>query len=134
MGKVKKVDHIAIVVEDIEVALSFWRDALGLELERVEQVPEQAAQVAFLPLGGCEIELVRPITEDSGLVRYLQKRGPGMHHVCFQVDDIRATLQDLKSKSIRLINEEPLVLEGGKKIAFIHPENTGGVLVELYEL
>jgi methylmalonyl-CoA/ethylmalonyl-CoA epimerase len=90
--------------------------------------------VAFLPLGGCEIELVRPITEDSGLVRYLQKRGPGMHHVCFQVDDIRATLQDLKSKSIRLINEEPLVLEGGKKIAFIHPENTGGVLVELYEL
>jgi methylmalonyl-CoA/ethylmalonyl-CoA epimerase len=134
MGKVKKVDHIAIVVEDIEAALGFWRDALGLELERVEEVPEQAAQVAFLPVGDSEIELVKPTTADSGVARFLQKRGPGMHHVCFQVEDIRATLQELKSKSIRLINEEPMVLAGGKKIAFIHPENTGGVLVELYEL
>jgi len=134
MPKIKRIDHIAIVVEDIESALGFWRDALGLELDHVEDIPEQKSIVAFLPTGGSEIELVKPTTEDSGVARYLQKRGPGMHHICFEVDDIEATLAHLEGKGVRLINETPITSVDGKKLAFIHPESTHGVLVELYQL
>jgi methylmalonyl-CoA/ethylmalonyl-CoA epimerase len=131
---IKRVDHIAIVVEDIDEALKFWRDALGLKLLQVEEVSEQESIVAFLPVGGSEIELVKPTSQESGVARYLQKRGPGMHHICFEVDDIQATLESLKQKGVRLINEEPMRGSGGKKIAFIHPEGSHGVLVELYQL
>ena len=134
MPAIKRVEHIAIVVEDIEEALKFWRDALGLELLQVEEVPEQESVVAFLPVGDGEIELVKPTTEESGIARYLHKRGPGIHHICFEVDDIQATLDNLKQKGVRLINEETMTGSGGKKMAFIHPESTHGVLVELYEL
>jgi methylmalonyl-CoA/ethylmalonyl-CoA epimerase len=134
MPKIKKIDHIAIVVEDIEAALGFWRDTLGLELDHIEDVPEQQSLVAFLPSGGSEVELIKPTTDDSGVARYLQKRGPGMHHICFEVDDIHATLAFMKEKGVRLINETPMTVSGGKKIAFVHPQSTNGVLVELYEL
>ncbi len=134
MGKIKRINHVAIVVEDIEDTLHFWRDALGLELAHVEDVPDQEAMVAFFPVGEAEVELVRPTTEDSGISRYLKKRGPGVHHICFEVDDIDSCLEQLKSKEIRLINEEAVVGTGGKRIAFIHPESTHGVLIELYEL
>ncbi len=131
---IKRIDHIAIVVEDIEKALGFWRDALGLDLTHVEDVPEQQAAVAFLPTGEGEVELVKPTAETSGVARYLARRGPGLHHICFEVDDIRATLAALRAKGVRLINETPTIGTGGKKIAFVHPESTHGVLVELYEL
>ncbi len=134
MTHIKRVDHIAIVVEDIEAALGFWRDALGLELQHIEEVTEQKSVVAFLPIGESEVELVKPTTSDSGVARYLEKRGPGMHHICFEVDDIHAALDQLKGKGVRLINETPLNGSGGKRMAFIHPESTDGVLVELYEL
>lgn len=134
MPKIKRIDHIAIVVEDIEAALGFWRDTLGLELAHIEDVAEQKSIVAFLPTGGSEVELVKPTTDDSGVARYLQKRGPGMHHICFEVEDIEAALAQMKEKGVRLINETPLIGSGGKKIAFVHPESTHGVLVELYEL
>ena len=134
MSTIKKVDHIAIIVEDIDEALLFWRDALGLELHRVEEVPDQESVIAFLPVGEGDIELVKPTTEDSGVARYLKKRGPGIHHICLEVDDIQATLARLRSRDVRLINETPVIGAGGKKIAFIHPESTHGVLVELYEL
>ena len=133
MPKIKRIDHIAIVVEDIESTLGFWREALGLELEHVEDVPEQKSMVAFLPIGESEIELVKPTTDDSGVARYLQKRGPGMHHICFEVDDIEGILAQLRGKGVRLINETPIAGSDGKKLAFIHPESTHGVLVELYE-
>jgi len=133
MPKIKRIDHIAIVVADIDAALGFWREALGLELDHVEDVPEQKSIVAFLPTGGSEVELVKPTTDDSGVARYLQKRGPGMHHICFEVDDIEAILAVLKGKGVRLINETPITSADGKKLAFIHPESTYGVLVELYE-
>ena len=133
MPKIKKIDHIAIVVEDIEDALEFWHDALGLELSHVEDVPNQESVVAFLPAKESEVELVKPTSDNSGVARYLKKRGPGMHHICFVVDDIAHTLARLKEKGIQLINEEPTIGAGGKKIAFIHPKSTGGVLVELYE-
>ena len=130
---VKKIDHIAIVVPDIDGALAFWRDALGLELSHQEEVPEQESLIAFLPAGESEVELVEPTTDTSGIARYVAKRGPGMHHICFEVDDIEATLARLKEQGVQLINEEPTIGAGGKRIAFIHPKSTGGVLVELYE-
>jgi len=131
---IKKISHIAVVVPKLEEAMKFWVDALGLTLDYVEHVEDQGVDVAFLPSGESDIELLRPVDETSGVARYLQKHGPGMHHICFEVDDIEATLARLKSFDIPLINEEPTYGTGGKKIAFVHPKGTGGVLVELYEL
>jgi methylmalonyl-CoA/ethylmalonyl-CoA epimerase len=131
---IKRIDHIAIVVGDIESALGFWRDTLGLELDHLAEVPEQQAAVAFLPAGSSQVELVRPTTETSGVARFLARRGPGIHHICFEVDDIVATLAALKARGVRLIDETPQKFAGGKQLAFIHPESTNGVLVELYEL
>jgi methylmalonyl-CoA/ethylmalonyl-CoA epimerase len=131
---VKRIDHIAVVVDDIEGALNFWRDGLGLEMTHLEEVKEQESIVAFLPTGGSEVELVKPTTDTSGVAKYLAKRGPGMHHICVEVDDIHATLVQLKAKGIKLINETPTIGAGGKQIAFVHPSSTSGVLVELYQM
>ena len=134
MTKVLRVDHVALLVEDIDQTLAFWRDALGMKLSHIDDNPAEQSRVAFLPLGDSEIELVQPTTTDSGLARYLEKRGPGMHHVCLEVDDIEAMLARLKEKGVRLINETPASNADGKKYAFIHPKSAYGVLVELYEL
>ena len=134
MPKVKQINHVAVVVDDMEEALSFWRDALGIELHELRDVTAEKSQVAFLPLSGSEVELVQPTTNDSGIAKYLAKRGPGMHHICLEVDDIEGMMTQLKSKGIRLINEEPRTASYGKKYAFIHPESTSGVLVELYQI
>jgi len=134
MSKVKAINHIAVVVDDMEKSLTFWRDALGMELHELRDVPAEKSQVAFLPLAGSEIELVKPTSDDSGIAKYLAKRGPGMHHLCVEVDDIDGMLTQLKSKGIRLINEEPRIAADGKKYAFVHPESTSGVLVELYQI
>lgn len=134
MPKVKQINHVAVVVDDMKKALGFWRDALGMELYELRDVPAEKSQVAFLPLPGSEVELVRPTSDDSGIARYLSKRGPGMHHLCLEVDDIEAMMAQLKARGVRLINEEPRQTADGKKYAFIHPESTGGVLVELYQL
>ncbi|HJW82684.1 MAG TPA: methylmalonyl-CoA epimerase [Anaerolineae bacterium] len=131
---IKRIDHIAIVVADLDAALNFWQDALGLDLSHVEEVKDQESRVAFLPSGQSEVELVEPINDSSGVARYLAKRGPGMHHICFEVDDIRETLAKLKLRGVQLINQEPTIGTGGKQIAFIHPKSTFGVLVELYEV
>jgi methylmalonyl-CoA/ethylmalonyl-CoA epimerase len=133
MSQIKKINHVAIVVRDIEESLKFWESALGLELHHVEDVPSQASKVAFIPVGDSEIELVQPTTEDSGMAAYLEKRGEGMHHLCIEVDDIEAKMQELKDAGVRLINEAPQVLPG-RKMAFIHPKSASGVLVELYEI
>ena len=134
MPHVKQINHIAVVVEDVEKALSFWRDALGMDLHDVRDVPAEKSKVAFLPLPGSEVELVQPTSDDSGIAKYLAKRGPGMHHICLEVDDIEGMLTQLRSKGVRLINEEPRTGADGKKYAFIHPESTSGVLVELYQI
>ncbi|GAB4429738.1 MAG: methylmalonyl-CoA epimerase [Anaerolineales bacterium] len=134
MPKIKKINHVAVVVDDMEKALSFWRDALGMDLHELRDVPAEKSQVAFMPLEGSEIELVVPTTDDSGIARYLSKRGPGMHHICLEVDDIEGMLTQLKTKNVRLINEAPRTAADGKKYAFIHPESTSGVLVELYQI
>ena len=134
MPKVKAIHHVAVVIEDMEKALAFLRDSLGMELHELRDVPAEKSQVAFMPLDGAEVELVMPTTNDSGIAKYLAKRGAGMHHICLQVDDIVGMMSQLKSKDIRLINEEPRKAEDGKQYAFIHPESTGGVLVELYQI
>jgi len=134
VAKITKINHIAILVNDLESPLNFWRDALGLELTQVEEVPGEQARIAFLPTGDSEIELVQPTTDDSGLARYLEKRGPGMHHICLEVDDIDGMLAQLKEKGIQLINEEAKVGSDGRRYAFIHPKSASGVMVELYEL
>ena len=134
MPKIKAINHVAVVVDNMEKSLAFWRDALGIELHELRDVPAEKSQVAFLPLAGAEVELVMPTTDDSGIARYLAKRGPGMHHLCLEVDDIVGMLAQLKAKGTRLINEEPRTAADGRKYAFVHPESTGGVLVELYQL
>jgi methylmalonyl-CoA/ethylmalonyl-CoA epimerase len=134
MPKVKQINHVAVVVDDMEKALGFWRDALGMELHALRDVPAEKSKVAFLPLPGSELELVHPTSEDSGIARFLAKRGPGMHHLCLEVDDIEAMMAQLKARGVRLINEEPRQTSDGKKYAFIHPESAGGVLVELYQI
>lgn len=134
MPVVKKINHIAILVDDLDATINFWRDALGLELTHTEDVPGEQAIIAFLPTGDSEIELVQPTTLDSGLARYLSKRGPGMHHICLEVDDIVGMLAQLKAKGIQLINDEPKVGTDGRKYAFVHPKSAHGVMVELYEL
>ena len=131
---VKRIDHVAIVVDNIDNALSFWRDALGLDMTHLEEVKEQESIVAFLPAAQSEVELVKPTTETSGVAKYLAKRGPGMHHICFEVDDIEETLAQMKARGVKLINETPTIGAGGKKIAFVHPSSTNGVLVELYQM
>jgi methylmalonyl-CoA/ethylmalonyl-CoA epimerase len=133
MARVKRIDHIAVLVEDMEASLSFWQDALGMDLSHTQDVPAEMAKVAFLPTGGSEVELVTPTTSDSGLARQLEKRGPGMHHICLEVDDIEGMLEQLKGKGVLLINKEPKIGIGGRKYAFIHPKSAFGVMVELYE-
>jgi len=133
MAEIKKLNHIAVVVNDITEALAFWEGALGIKLDHVEDVPSQKVKVAFLPVGDSEIELVQPSSGGTGTAKFLKAHGPGMHHLCFEVDNIDEMLADLKVKNIRLINETPFVFEG-RKMAFIHPESTGGVLVELYQI
>ena len=126
------INHIAVVVENIDVSLAFWRDALGLPGGKVTDVPSEQVKIAFLEAGESHIELVQPTTEDSGIAKYLAKKGAGMHHVCFEVDNIDAALAHMKAQGIELINDTPKERDG-RRYAFIHPKSTGGVLVELYE-
>jgi len=128
------INHIAIVVEDLEEALMFWRDRLGLALDDIEIVSSQGVKIAFLPVGESEVELVQPLDDDSGVAKFLRKKGPGMHHLCFEVEDIQEKLRDLESQGVRLIDQEPHVMDDGRKLAFLHPKSASGVLIELYEL
>jgi len=134
MSNLTRLNHVAVLVPDLDDALSFWQDKLGLSLDHVETVSSMEVKIAFLPLGESEIELVQPMTKTSGLAKFLEKRGPGLHHICIEVDDIAAKLDQLRADEVRLIDEEPVRMDDGRQLAFIHPKSTGGVLVELYEL
>ena len=134
MTNLKRLDHVAVLVEDLDQSLTFWQDQLGLNLDQVETISSMEVKIAFLPLGESEIELIQPTTEDSGLAKFLEKRGPGLHHICIEVENISAKLQELLEKGVQLIDQEPVLMDDGRQLAFIHPKSTGGVLVELYEL
>lgn len=127
-----KIDHLAIAVASIEEALPIYR-ALGLTETHREEVPSQQVVTAFLPVGDSQIELLEPTGAGSPVARFLARRGPGIHHVCFAVDDLPAALRDLQAQGFRLVNSEPVPGAGGKNVAFLHPESGGGVLIELAE-
>lgn len=131
--KPTNVDHIGIAVRSIEEALSFWQSALGVACTGVEEVSEQKVKTAFLPLGGTEIELLEPTSEESPVAKFMEKKGEGIHHLAVRVKNIEDTLADLKKKGIRLIDETPRYGAGGARIAFVHPKSAGGVLLELSE-
>jgi len=128
-----KIDHIGIATRGIEESLGFWRDALGLEVKHMETVEEQGVRVAMLPVGEPRVELLEPTGPDTPVAKFLEKRGPGIHHVAVRVADIRAALARLKSQGARLIDEEPRVGAGGCLVAFVHPAASGGVLLELVQ-
>ncbi|HKR02521.1 MAG TPA: methylmalonyl-CoA epimerase [Pyrinomonadaceae bacterium] len=128
-----KIEHIGIATREIDEALKFWRDALGLEVTHTEVVEEQGVRVAMLPLGEPRIELLEPTGSDSPVAKFLEKRGAGIHHIAVRVNDIRATLKRLKEGGARLIDETPRVGAGNCLVAFIHPSSANGVLLELVE-
>ena len=128
------IDHIGIAVGELGESLAFFRDALGLELEQPEDVPSQRVRAHFLQAGEAAIELVEPTSEDSPIAKFIAKRGAGIHHVAFRVDDIVAALAELKAKGVRLIDESPRPGAHNSLVAFIHPASTHGVLVELKQV
>lgn len=129
--KISKVDHIGIAVKDLEEALKLYRDILQLEVTGVEEVPDQKVKVAFIPVGESKVELLEPTTDDSPVAKFIAKRGEGIHHITFRVDNLVKALEEAKAAGIRLIDETPRLGAGGAKIAFLHPKSTGGVLLEL---
>ena len=131
----RRIDHVAIIVRSIEQALTFYRDTLGIEPSEIKEVPTEQVRIAFLPLGGpggSEIELIEPTTPDSSLVKFLEKRGEGLHHICLEVDDIDAALQEMKDKGAPVLDQQPRIAAEGRAI-FLHPRGTNGVLLELIE-
>lgn len=131
--KTLKIDHIGVAVTDIKEALKFYSETLGLTLEGEETVLEQKVKTAFLPTGDTEIELLEATDQDSPIAKFLAKKGPGIHHIAWEVTDIEAALRELAARGVALIDSHPRKGAGGKRIAFIHPRETSGVLVELTE-
>lgn len=129
----KKIDHLGIAVKSIEEALKFYRDVLGVEPQDIEEVPQQQVRVAFLPIGESNIELLESTTPDGPIARHIEKRGEGIAHVAFRVEDIDTVLKNLKEQGVRVLNDEPQEGAHGARIVFIHPKEGHGVLIELCE-
>ena len=127
------LDHVGIAVRDLAAALAFYRDALGLVVEASEDVASQRVRAHFVPVGEAQLELLEATASESAIGRYVEKRGPGLHHITLRVDDIGAALAQLKSRGVRLIDETPRPGAHGSRIAFIHPASTNGLLIELKE-
>lgn len=128
-----KLDHLGIAVKEIESSLGLWGDALGLENVHTEVVADQMVRVAMLPLGESRIELIEPTSDDSPVAKFIEKRGPGIHHIAIEVPDIEASLSKLKKNGARLIDETPRAGAENSLIAFVHPKSAGGVLIELVQ-
>ncbi len=126
-----KLDHIAIAVRNIEERLKIWTHVLNLKLEFIKDVPDQKVKVAVLDINGQHIELLEPLEETSTISKFIEKKGEGLHHLCFEVENIESMLLNMKKQGIKLIDEVPKIGASGKKIAFIHPKDMGGVLIEL---
>ena len=127
------VDHIGVAVKDLQKALAFWENSLGIPCVGVEEVAEQKVRTAFLPVGDTEIELLEPTSDESPVAKFLEKKGEGIHHIALRVENLEAALEDLKAQGVQLIDEKPRYGAGGARIAFVHPKATGGVLLELSE-
>ena len=131
--KVKHIDHIGIAVKSIEQAEKFYTEVLGLKIEDIENVADQKVNVAFIPITDSEVELLESTEPDGPVSKYIDARGEGVQHIAFRVENIEEALEELKSKGVRLIDQTPRNGAGGAKIAFIHPKETNGVLVEICE-
>ena len=131
--KIVKIDHLGIAVKSIDEGKKFWTDILGLEFEGSETVETQKVTTAFFPVGESEVELLESTAPDGPVAKYIEKKGEGIQHVAFSVEDIDSALKELKEKGVRLIDETPRKGAGGARIAFLHPKSTNGVLVELCE-
>ena len=131
----RRIDHVAIIVRNIEQALVFYRDTLGITPSEIKEVPTEQVRIAFLPMGGpngSEIELIEPTTPNSSLTRFLEKRGEGLHHICLEVADIDAALAEMQEKGVPVLDKQPRIAASGRAI-FLHPKGTNGVLLELLE-
>ena len=131
----RRIDHVAIIVRNIEQALVFYRDTLGITPSEIKEVPTEQVRIAFLPMGGpggSEIELIEPTTPNSSLTRFLEKRGEGLHHICLEVADIDAALAEMQEKGVPVLDKQPRIAAAGRAI-FLHPKGTNGVLLELLE-
>ncbi len=126
-----KIDHIGIAVKDLEKAIRFYRDQLGLELKGIEEVEEQKVKVAFFPVKESNLELLESTDPSGPVSKFIEKRGEGFHHLSFRVSDLEGKLRQLKDQGIQLIDEKPRYGAGGAKIAFLNPKSTGGILIEL---
>jgi methylmalonyl-CoA epimerase len=128
-----KIDHLGIAVRSLDDALGFYQSALGLTLAGRESVEDQGVNIAFLPVGDSRIELLEPFSADTPVGRFIGKRGEGLHHICYEVDDLAAKLDELKAKGAKLLDGYPRSGAGGKLVAFLHPASAYGVLVELVQ-
>ncbi len=131
----QRIDHVAIIVRNIEQALVFYRDTLGMMPSVIKDIPTEQVRIAFLPMGGpggSEIELIEPTTSNSSLSRFLEKRGEGLHHICLEVEDIDASLAEMREKGASVLDSQPRIAAEGRAI-FLHPKGTNGVLLELLE-
>lgn len=128
-----KIEHIGIATRELDEALVFWRDALGLEVVETEEVAEQKVRVAMLPIGESRVELLEPTSDDSPIAKFIDRRGAGIHHIAVRVADIRKSLARLREQGLRLIDETPRIGAGGCLVAFVHPSSANGVLLELVE-
>lgn len=132
MLKIKRIDHVAVAVPDTDAAIEKWKQAFGLEVGEREVVESQRTEATLLPVGDSNVELIQP-KGNEGLDKFLEKRGPGIHHIALEVEGIEDALTTLKALGVRLIDETPRIGARGHKVAFVHPKATGGVLVELVE-
>ena len=128
------IHHIAIAVRNLDAALAFYRDALGLEMSERREVSEEEVEIAFLPAGEGKIELLQPLGPESNVARFLEKRGEGLHHICLAVEDIEAAMERLRTVGAQLLSDEPRVTPNGTRYIFVHPKSAHGVLLELYEV
>lgn len=128
-----KIDHLGIAVRSISDSLAFYREALGLDMAATETVEDQGVRVALLPVGESRIELLEPFSEETPVGRFIARRGEGLHHICYEVDNLASRIDELRSSGVRLLDGYPRVGAEGKLVAFLHPASANGVLVELVE-
>lgn len=128
---VHKIDHIGVAVRSIEEALPFYTEVMGLKLIGIEEVPDQKLRVAFLSVGESKVELLESTDPESTICKFVETKGPGIHHLAFGVHDVARALEEAKAKGVRVIDDHPRTGAGGSTIAFLHPKSAGGVLVEL---
>jgi methylmalonyl-CoA epimerase len=127
------IDHIGVAVEDLDAAISLYADQLGMPLVHRETVSEQGVEAVLLDVGDSHVELLSPLSADTAVGKFLARRGPGLHHVAYRVQDIDATLRELSAHGMRLIDEEPRTGIRQSRVAFVHPASTGGVLTEIVQ-